>query len=65
MPDRPEAPAPIALREHVAGSGRLNRLVDSARRYAEDFRQAYCRNWATLTYCCRMKRADSLPPSRS
>ena len=35
MPDTPENPVPIALPYHVAGSGNLDRLVDTARGYAD------------------------------
>jgi len=34
MPDTPQFPAQIVLPEHIAGSGRLDRLVDTARGYA-------------------------------
>ncbi|MBB3713032.1 hypothetical protein FHS00_002633 [Limimaricola variabilis] len=41
----------IALPDHVAGSGQLDRLVDTARGYAdhaiaENTRRAYARDWA-------------------
>ncbi len=68
MPDTPQIPAPIALPGHVAGSGRLDRLVDTARGYAdhalaENTRKAYARDWAGFTRWCRMKGANPLPPS--
>lgn len=68
MPDTPQIPAPIALPDHVAGSGRLDRLVDTARGYAdqaiaENTRRAYTRDWTGFARWCRMKGADPLPPS--
>ncbi|WP_370162786.1 tyrosine-type recombinase/integrase [Limimaricola soesokkakensis] len=68
MPDTPRIPAQIALPTHVAGSGRLDRLVDTARGYAdhaiaENTRRAYTRDWAAFARWCRLKGADPLPPS--
>ncbi|PHP26193.1 tyrosine-type recombinase/integrase [Limimaricola cinnabarinus] len=68
MPDTPEIPTQIALPDHVAGSGRLDRLVDTARGYAdhavaENTRRAYARDWTAFARWCRMKGADPLPPS--
>jgi len=68
MPDMPEIPAPIALPNHVAGSSRLDRLVDTARGYAEhavaeNTCRAYARDWTAFARWCRMKGADPLPPS--
>jgi integrase len=58
----------IALPAHVAGSGSLDRLVDTARDYAraaasENTLRAYARDWAHFTRWCRMKGAAPLPPS--
>ena len=58
----------IALPSHVAGSGTLNRLVDTARDYAraaasENTLKAYAKDWAHFARWCRMKGAEPLPPS--
>jgi integrase len=58
----------IALPSHVAGSGTLDRLVDTARDYAraaasENTLKAYAKDWAHFTRWCRMKGAEPLPPS--
>lgn len=58
----------IALPARVAGSGALDRLVDTAREYAraaasENTLQAYAKDWAHFTRWCRMKGAEPLPPS--
>lgn len=68
MPHTPKNPAPIAPPEHVAGSGNLDRLVNTARGYAdqavaENTRIAYTRDWAAFARWCRLKGADPLPPS--
>jgi len=59
---------PIALPDHVAGSGSLDRLVETARGYAqqavsENTRIAYGRDWAAFARWCRLRGADPLPPS--
>lgn len=59
---------PIALPSHVAGSGTLDRLVETARDYAqqaasENTLKAYAKDWAHFTRWCRMKGTDPLPPS--
>ncbi|MDU9006034.1 tyrosine-type recombinase/integrase [Sedimentitalea todarodis] len=59
---------PIALPSHVAGSGRLDRLVETARSYAEQSAsentlKAYSKDWAHFTRWCRVKGAEPLPPS--
>lgn len=70
----PETPAEagdradIALPTHVAGSGALDRLVDTARDYAraalsDNTRRAYAQDWAQFTRWCRMRGAAPLPPS--
>jgi len=58
----------IALPSHVAGSGTLDRLVETARDFArqaasENTLKAYARDWAQFTRWCRMRGADPLPPS--
>lgn len=59
--------AAIALPADVAGSGTLDRLVDTARDYAraatsDNTLKAYTTDWAHFTRWCRMKGADPLPP---
>jgi integrase len=58
----------IALPSHVASSGALDRLVDTARDYAraaasDNTLKAYAKDWAHFTRWCRMKGAEPLPPS--
>ena len=58
----------IALPAHVAGSGTLDRLVDTARDYAraaasDNTLKAYGKDWAHFARWCRMKGAEPLPPS--
>ena len=58
----------IALPAHVAGSGSLDRLVDTARDYAraaasDNTLKAYAKDWAHFARWCRMKGAEPLPPS--
>jgi integrase len=58
----------IALPAHVAGSGALDRLVETARDYArnavsENTLAAYAKDWAHFTRWCRMRGAAPLPPS--
>jgi integrase len=58
----------ITLPSHVAGSGTLDRLLDTARDYArqataENTRLAYARDWAHFARWCRMRGADPLPAS--
>ena len=58
----------IALPVHVAGSGTLDRLVDTARDYArqatsENTNKAYKKDWAHFSSWCRRRGADPLPPS--
>lgn len=64
----PQQRQAIALPSHVAGSGRLDRLVETARAYAEQSAsentlKAYSKDWAHFTRWCRMKGAEPLPPS--
>ena len=63
----PASGAP-ALPSHVAGSGALDRLVETARDYArqavsENTLTAYAKDWAHFARWCRMRGADPLPPS--
>lgn len=58
----------IALPAHVAGSGTLDRLVDTARNYAKDSTaentsKAYAADWTHFARWCRMKGTEPLPPS--
>ncbi|KAB2542626.1 integrase [Salipiger aestuarii] len=58
----------IALPAHVAGSGNLDRLVDTARDYAraaasDNTLKAYAKDWAHFARWCRMRGAEPLPPS--
>ncbi|MCC5954621.1 MAG: tyrosine-type recombinase/integrase [Natronohydrobacter sp.] len=58
----------IALPSHLAGSGTLDRLVDTARAYAraaasENTLKAYGKDWAHFARWCRMRGTDPLPPS--
>ena len=58
----------IALPSHVAGSGTLDRLVETARDYArqaasENTLRAYAKDWAHFACWCRMRGADPLPTS--
>lgn len=64
----PAARAPIALPPHVAGSGNLDRLVDTARDYAraaasDNTLKAYVADWKHFARWCRLKGTDPLPPS--
>lgn len=58
----------LALPTHVAGSGTLDRLVETARDYARqavsgNTLAAYAKDWAQFARWCRMRGADPLPPS--
>ncbi|MGB7243810.1 MAG: tyrosine-type recombinase/integrase [Sulfitobacter sp.] len=58
----------LTLPSHVASSGRLDRLVDTARDYARaaasnNTLKAYAKDWAHFARWCRMKGAEPLPPS--
>ncbi|WP_226783120.1 tyrosine-type recombinase/integrase [Oceaniglobus trochenteri] len=60
--------AAIALPSHVAGSGTLDRLIDTARAYArastaQNTNRAYGADWAHFARWCRLKGIDPLPPS--
>ena len=59
---------PIAVPSQVAGSGTLDRLVETARDYAraavsENTLAAYTADWAAFARWCRMRGADPLPAS--
>ena len=59
---------PITLPSAVAGSGTLDRLVETARDYArqavsENTLRAYAKDWAQFARWCRMRGADPLPAS--
>ncbi len=58
----------IALPSQLAGSGALDRLVETARDYAraavsENTLAAYAADWAAFARWCRMRGADPLPSS--
>jgi len=58
----------ITLPAHVAGSGTLDRLVDTARDYAaastsENTNKAYTADWKHFSRWCRLKGTEPLPPS--
>ena len=58
----------ISVPNLVAGSGSLDRLVDTARDYArqaasENTLKAYAKDWAHFSRWCRMKGIGPLPPS--
>ena len=70
--ERHESVAPevgaITLPSHIAGSGTLDRLVETARDYAraaasENTLKAYAKDWARFARWCRMRGTDPLPPS--
>ena len=65
--DLPDGGA-LSLPSFVAGSGSLDRLVDTARDYAraaasENTLKAYAKDWAHFARWCRMKGTEPLPPS--
>jgi len=58
----------IPLPSHIAGSGTLDRLVETARDYAraaasDNTLKAYAKDWAQFARWCRMRGTDPLPPS--
>ncbi|MFK7880671.1 tyrosine-type recombinase/integrase [Roseobacter sp.] len=58
----------LALPAHVAGSGALDHLVETARDYAnqaasDNTLKAYAKDWAHFARWCRLKGTDPLPPS--
>ena len=63
----PDHEALIALPTHMAGSGTLDRLVETARDYAkastaENTNRAYAADWKHFARWCRMRGTDPLPP---
>jgi integrase len=61
-------PQPIALPPDIAGSGTLDRLVETARGYARasasaNTLKAYAKDWAHFARWCRLRGAELLPPS--
>ena len=63
-----EGDSAIALPSGVAGSGTLDRLVETARDYAraavsDNTLKAYAKDWAAFARWCRMRGADPLPAS--
>lgn len=58
----------ITLPSHVVGSGNLDRLVDTARGFAEassseNTLKAYKTDWTHFSRWCRMRGTEPLPPS--
>ena len=58
----------LQLPTFVAGSGSLDRLVETARDYAqhaasENTLKAYAKDWAHFTSWCRRRGANALPPN--
>ena len=58
----------LSLPSFVAGSGTLDRLVDTARDYAraaasDNTLKAYAKDWTHFARWCRIKGAEPLPPS--
>ncbi len=56
----------LSVPGHIAGSGALDRLVETARNYArhaasENTLKAYTKDWAQFARWCRMRGADPLP----
>jgi integrase len=67
-PSDQQATPPIAPSGDTAGSGTLDRLVETARDYAratasENTLKAYAKDWGHFARWCRMRGADPLPPS--
>jgi hypothetical protein len=65
--DRPDGEA-LSLPTFVAGSGTLDRLVDTARDYAratasDKTLKAYAKDWAHFARWCWMRGTEPLPPS--
>ena len=57
----------IALPAALAGSGQLDRLVETARSDArqalsENTLRAYAKDWSHFARWCRMRGADPMPP---
>ena len=67
-PGSQQEPDEIGLPVQMAGSGALDRLVETARDYAraavsENTLAAYAADWSAFARWCRMRGADPLPPS--
>lgn len=67
-PATQDEPNTITLPSQLAGSGNLDRLVDTAKDYArqataENTNAAYKADWAHYSSWCRRRGADPLPPS--
>ena len=63
----PSRATEIAVPDHVASSGSLERLVETARDYAarataENTSNAYARDWAHFSSWCRRRGADRFTP---
>lgn len=63
----PSSGEALSLPTFVAGSGTLDRLIETARDYAkqaasENTLKAYAKDWAHFSRWCRMKGIDPLPP---
>jgi integrase len=64
----PTSSEALTLPTFVAGSGALDRLVNTARDYAraaasDNTLKAYAKDWTHFARWCRMKGAEPLPPS--
>lgn len=64
----PSSGESLSLPTFVAGSGTLDRLVETAREYAkastaENTNKAYAADWKHFGRWCRIKGSDPLPPS--
>jgi integrase len=64
----PSSSEALTLPSFVAGSGTLDRLVDTARDYAkastaENTNKAYAADWKHYARWCRLKGTEPLPPS--
>ena len=67
-PSTQDKPESITLPSQIAGSGSLDRLVDTAKEYArqataDNTNAAYKADWAHFSSWCRRRGADPLPPS--
>ena len=69
-PDKPDFSDSTSdtLPSHIPGSGKLDRLVETAREYArqaasENTLKAYAKDWAAFARWCRMRGVEPLPPS--
>jgi integrase len=65
--DRDQSGVSVDLPDTLAGSGSLDRLVETARDYAdraaaENTRRAYGQDWARFARWCRTRGASPLPP---